>query len=110
MSEADIKKLQRQISILQEVLVLRKNGENDSPYVCDNVDTVSRDGKFTVGSAGYAIRKDIKQYINYSWSVLEWLYERDGRYYENDDPRVEEERINMIHTLIARYEAQLGAK
>lgn len=103
MNQTSVQQLQRQIEILKEVLVLRENGEVDSPFVCDNVDAVT--GNCNVaGGAGYTIRRDIKQYINYEWSVLEWLYERNGIDYEHDDPEVEAERIKMVNTLIARYE------
>jgi hypothetical protein len=98
--------LQEQIRILKEVKELREADAYDSPYVCDNINCQL---KYSTTDAGVAICDDINKYIDGSFSVRNWLGDKNGKHYANDDLIVEAARIEMIDTLIARYTEQLEA-
>lgn len=102
----DKNQLQQQIYILNRVKELRANGRNKSPYVCDNIN-IQLDLMGT--DAGDTITSDIDKYIGGSFSVRNWLGDKNDKYYAHDDPIVEKARIEMIDTLIARYTEQLNA-
>ena len=103
----DKDQLQQQIDILKQVKELRQSGQNDSPYVCDNIRIQVCDCEYP--PACEAITEDIDKYINGSFSVRHWLASKNDKHYDNKDPIVEKARIEMIDTLIARYTEQLEA-
>lgn len=97
--------LQEQIGILKRVKALREAELQDSDYVCDCV-------RFEVDATYRAkdiICDDIAMYIDRKFSVARWLSKRNGEYYDNTDPLVQQERAIMIDNLIARYTEQLEA-
>jgi len=102
----DKAQLQQQIDILKEVKELRQAQSNDSPYVCDNINCQL---EYNTTDAGVAICDDISKYIDNHFGVQNWLSDKNGKHYDNYDPIVEAARIEMIDTLIARYNAQLEA-
>ena len=99
---------QGMLDIMRTVKQLYNTSEATSPYICDIItDDVEGDWGTVEKNA---ICKDIKVYIDSSFSVAHWLGNIHNENYEQDDQPVIDARKEMIATLIKRYEDALEAQ